>query len=157
MMSERLKANFSGKSISAGEVLHVRGTKLAVDAILTSPGICFSETDGRYFTVGQAKGKAGCRWTDGQPDWVAFNTILPPNGPSCNQGTNSSGDSYHMVIPPSSLHPGGVNGLMADGSVHFFSETIDTGNLGTTAPLSTSSEPSPYGVWGRLGSKAGGE
>lgn len=51
----------------------------------------------------------------------------------------------------------GVNGLMADGSVHFFSETIDTGNLVTDAPASNSSNPSPFGVWGRLGSKSGGE
>lgn len=157
MMSERLKANFSGKAIVAGEVLYVRGTKLSVDTILTSPGSCLSEIEGRYFKAGNAKGRAGSRWTDGQPDWIAFNTILPPNGPSCNEGTNNDGDSYHMVIPPSSLHPGGVNGLLADGSVRFISETIETGNLGTTAPTASTSGVSPYGVWGALGSKDGGE
>ncbi|MEN6493774.1 MAG: DUF1559 domain-containing protein [Thermoguttaceae bacterium] len=154
MMSERLKANFDPVTAVAGQILHVRGTKLGITAIDTMPGVCRSETDGRYFTPGQVKGKAGSRWTDGQPDWVGFNTILPPNGPSCNNDTNSSGDSVGLVIPPSSLHPGGVNCLLADGSVHFISDTIDTGNLGA-APVSSGA--SPYGVWGRLGSKDGGE
>jgi hypothetical protein len=43
---------------------------------------------------------------------------------------------------------------LADGSVRFISETIDTNNLALTHP---GSGPSPYGVWGALGSKAGGE
>ena len=157
MMSERLKANFAAGPITAGQVLHVRGTKLGVSGILTAPNACLLETDGRYFTAGQAKGKAGSRWMDGQPDWVGFTTVLPPNGPSCNEGTDASGDSASLVIPPSSLHPGGVNCLLADASVHFISETIDTGNLGATAPTNTSTVASPYGVWGRLGSKDGGE
>jgi len=154
MMSERLKANFDPVTAVAGQILHVRGTKLGIAAIETMPGACRSETDGRYFTPGQVKGRAGSRWTDGQPDWTGFNTILPPNGPSCNNDTNASGDSVSLVIPPSSLHPGGVNCLLADGSVHFISDTIDTGNLGA-APVTSGA--SPYGVWGRLGSKDGGE
>jgi hypothetical protein len=47
-----------------------------------------------------------------------------------------------------------LDGLMADGSVHFISETIDTGNLGVQQPNDGRSR---YGVWGALGSKAGGE
>jgi hypothetical protein len=43
---------------------------------------------------------------------------------------------------------------LADGSVRFIDETIDTGNLSLKHP---GSGPSPYGVWGALGSRAGGE
>jgi len=46
---------------------------------------------------------------------------------------------------------------MADGSVRFISDNIDTGNLAVPAPLATAGGPSPYGIWGALGSKAGGE
>jgi hypothetical protein len=46
---------------------------------------------------------------------------------------------------------------MADGSVRFVSSNIDTGNLAVPAPAATSGVPSPFGVWGALGSKAGGE
>jgi hypothetical protein len=45
---------------------------------------------------------------------------------------------------------------MADGSVHFVTQSIDTGNLATN-DVATPSGRSPFGVWGALGSKDGGE
>jgi prepilin-type processing-associated H-X9-DG protein len=81
---------------------------------------------------------------------IGFNTILPPNGPSCTE--HRAG--FPGYFTAQSFHSGGVNVALADGSVRFISETIDTGNL--SAPH-TGSGPSPYGVWGALGSKAGGE
>lgn len=83
---------------------------------------------------------------------AGFQTILPPNSIGC-KGLWSEWGADH-VMPPDSYHPGGVNCLYADGSVQFVSETIDTGD--TTQPQPTSG-PSPYGVWGALGSRAGGE
>lgn len=44
--------------------------------------------------------------------------------------------------------------MLADGSVRFISDTIDTGNLMVQQP---DDGASMYGVWGALGSKAGGE
>jgi hypothetical protein len=44
--------------------------------------------------------------------------------------------------------------LFADGSTRFISETINTGNL--ASPTVTQGY-SPYGVWGAMGSKDGGE
>jgi hypothetical protein len=43
---------------------------------------------------------------------------------------------------------------MCDGSVRFFNNNINTGNLGV--PLNRDG-PSVYGVWGATGSIAGGE
>ena len=51
------------------------------------------------------------------------------------------------------VHPGGVNVLMADGAVRFVGETI---NCGIISDPETSG-PSPYGVWGALGTMQGGE
>ena len=91
-------------------------------------------------------------WSWANQTCVGFQTVLPPNSIGC---TNYDGDwGNNHILPPDSYHPGGVNGLMADASVRFFSETIDTGN--TQLP-SVRSGPSPYGVWGALGSKSGGE
>ena len=62
-----------------------------------------------------------------------------------------------------SFHSGGVQVLMVDGSVQFVSETIDTGTVGAVGDGSgldepnPTSGPSPYGVWGALGSVSGGE
>ena len=58
------------------------------------------------------------------------------------------------VLPPRSRHTGGVHCLFADGAVRFLSDNIDTGNLSMPNPTSGRS---PYGVWGALGSKDGGE
>jgi prepilin-type processing-associated H-X9-DG protein len=80
---------------------------------------------------------------------VACNTILPPNSVACGNAWRT------CLMPPDSNHPGGVNALFADGSTRFISETIDTGNL--SAPFPTAQQQSPYGVWGALGSRNGGE
>ena len=93
----------------------------------------------------------GALWCFGEAGICCFNTVLPPNSISC---TNAPGEWGQGFFPPDSLHPGGVNAAMADGSVRFISETIDTGNL---AAAEVVSGPSPYGVWGALGSKAGGD
>ena len=53
------------------------------------------------------------------------------------------------------FHSGGVNAAFADGSIRFVRDTIGTGNL--TVDAATVSGTSPYGVWGALGTIAGGE
>jgi prepilin-type N-terminal cleavage/methylation domain-containing protein/prepilin-type processing-associated H-X9-DG protein len=105
-------------------------------------------------TVTTVLGYPGTRWPDGRSIYAGFTTVLPPNAPSCATDTVTDNESSWGIFSPSSYHPGGVQGLMADGSVRFFSDTIDTGDLGKAE---ISSGPSPYGVWGALGTKAGGE
>jgi prepilin-type N-terminal cleavage/methylation domain-containing protein/prepilin-type processing-associated H-X9-DG protein len=89
-------------------------------------------------------------WAFGHPNWAGFSTILPPNSPSCYERNNNNPSNSVGVFSVSSLHPGGVQAAMADGSVRFINETIDCGNYGV-APNRN------YGVWGALGTIAGGE
>jgi len=107
--------------------------------------------DGMYNTT-DVRDWRGRRWADGGITFTGFHTIIGPNGPSCVQG---GGDADGGALAPSSYHPGGVNALLADSSIRFFSNDIDTGNL--TAPPNVTSGPSPYGVWGAIGTKNGGE
>ncbi|RMG04992.1 MAG: DUF1559 domain-containing protein [Planctomycetota bacterium] len=98
---------------------------------------------------------SGLRYQDGQPLWSAFTTVLPPNAPSCTVD-NYAGTKWGIWTPTSN-HPGGVNVCMADGSVHFIKETIDTGNLAAAEGARQGRTDSPYGVWGALGTIQGGE
>ena len=92
----------------------------------------------------------GTCWADGRFGYNGFNTILQPNYGACNAYT------FTGTQPPRSRHGGGVLAAFADGSVTFISENIDAGNPAASWPA-TSTSPSPYGVWGQLGTMTGGE
>ncbi|WP_459557625.1 DUF1559 family PulG-like putative transporter [Lacunimicrobium album] len=96
-------------------------------------------------------GFRGGRWNDGAGMLTRFNTMIPPNGASCQEAdTHWAGGMF----PPSSRHAGGVQAAMVDGSVRFISENIDSGNQGATE---VTDGASPYGVWGALGTISGSE
>jgi hypothetical protein len=46
---------------------------------------------------------------------------------------------------------------LCDGSTRFFDDTIDAGNPADLPPAASAVGPSPYGVWGALGSPIGRE
>jgi len=152
-MSERLRANFGVRSAN-GELAGTC-TVMSVSNIVTNPGTCLTRQFGKTMVAGtQIKGRFGCYWTDGQTEIVAFNTVLPPNSPSCIADGDTNADGAQGVHSASSVHPGGVNILMADGSCRFMNQNIDTGNLGVQSPVAGKS---PYGVWGALGTRDGRE
>lgn len=120
----------------------------------SSPSACLATWSGSMYyndTALLARDRSlGTRWTDGRPGYNLFNTILAPNGPVCNGQTGAS------ILTAGSRHPGGANAVMGDGSVRFINQTIDTGNV-AVAPPGPGAGKSPYGVWGALGSKDGGD
>ncbi len=96
----------------------------------------------------------GLIWSDGRSVNSCFTTILPPNSPNCIHTWPNIENMAWGVFSPQSNHSGGVNVGMADGSVRFVSETIDAGSPNSYA---VTSGKSPFGVWGAMGSPAGGE
>ena len=154
MFSERL---FGGNAalIKEGFAINVTSFNTCTNNLCV-PGECVNVRNparpneintGTYGTANWS----GRRWACGIPQYTRFNTVLPPNSPACN---DSGWDERNAVITASSNHPGGVNVAMADASVRFISETINAGN---PALPEVQVGPSPYGVWGALGSKEGGE
>ena len=126
-----------------------------------SPAVCLTGLDaaGNVTTTNGNSMRRGGRWFDGNIIFTGFNTILGPNKISCL--SNNGGDSGDGVLEASSLHTGGVHGLMGDGAVRFISENINAGNPSLTNPPGGGSGApggqSVYGVWGALGSISGGE
>ena len=77
----------------------------------------------------------GALWADGAYNCGLYNNILPPNSPTmdCVQHSNPA------VKAARSRHTGGVNALLADGSVRFVADSI------------------PVPTWNAMGTRAGGE
>ena len=148
MMSERLVGTDQTR-VKSGFGLD---TNLAVDP-LERPGTCYNTIDPTNKTLytGTTYNWSGQRWNHGVIQYMGFNTVLPPNGPSC---ADSGWDERNSVVTPTSNHPGGVLGSLCDGSVRFFSETIDAGDR---TRLEVTMGMSPFGVWGAFGSKSGSE
>lgn len=132
----------------------------AVPGIHNNPSLCLAVRSGQHYASGTVLVGGRVRnWIDGYLSTTGFNCILPPNSPACTTRSASSGhyNWSQAVAPPTSWHIGGVNLVMADGSVRFIDDRINAGNSSATPPGRGAAGPSPYGVWGALGSKAGGE
>ena len=157
-MSERVRANFNAGSQTKVNVK--QGNVGGMSSLSSNPGSCLATANGAYYSSpSSVSGYFGTLWVDGETTRCGFTTVLPPNSPSCLMPSNlcngcGPSDSPGGVYSPSSNHPGGVNGVFVDGSVRFINDNINTGNLGYPE---VNSGPSPYGVWGAMGSKQGGE
>jgi prepilin-type N-terminal cleavage/methylation domain-containing protein/prepilin-type processing-associated H-X9-DG protein len=78
----------------------------------------------------------GKSWVMGEMCCGLYNHVAPPNQNTCAAPhfTPAGMQNMGMQVPPSSLHPGGVNVLFGDGSVRFIKSTVDVQtwrNLGT--------------------------
>ncbi|MFN3151430.1 DUF1559 domain-containing protein [Bremerella sp.] len=126
---------------------------------VTNPAACkatYDYANNKYFSTGWTGDTSrGYRFADGGEYFCGFNTILPPNSPSCFSGGGSHWAAG--MYSAGSRHPGGVLCVFGDGSTRFVAETIDAGTQTTTAPAFNGSGPSPYGVWGALGTRGSGE
>jgi len=94
----------------------------------------------------------GIRTGDSTTFYANFSAILPPNSSSCS---GAASDTFLSFISASSNHTGGVNAALGDGSVQFISETIFCNKI--DSPPVFYNEPTPYGIWGALGSIGGRE
>lgn len=84
----------------------------------------------------------GARWSMGVSGWTMFSTILTPNEKpwgSCRVGCGGCGADNTSMTNATSLHPGGVNVCMGDGSVKFVKNSIGRQ------------------IWVALGTRDGGE
>lgn len=137
------------------------------------PKLCVDQIDperptfwlpGHNTNSGRPDQRRGFRWADAAAIYTGFNSILPPNSELCLAG----GDSGIGMLPPSSRHLGGCHILMGDGAVSFITDSIDAGDQGASdlgagtvirggVESRAAGSPSPYGVWGALGTRSSAE
>jgi prepilin-type N-terminal cleavage/methylation domain-containing protein/prepilin-type processing-associated H-X9-DG protein len=154
MLAEGLRASVAEQVASPNDWTAFNDASATSGANTTNPSACRqSFTGGRYTSSLNSawRSRGGTAWF-GRAGKVNFNTVLRPNAPACMSEMNGG------IMPPTSKHPGGVHVVFADGAVRFVSETIDNGGCDSAtscAPGETAA--SPCGVWGALGSRAGGD
>jgi prepilin-type processing-associated H-X9-DG protein len=75
--------------------------------------------------------KQGASWAVGDLVYTMYNHVGVPNSRSCSgmagmmmMGSNTAMVNMSNQVPPSSNHPGGVNVLFGDGSIHFIKNSI---------------------------------
>ncbi len=88
----------------------------------------------------------GTDWSNGWPfgfySSTMYNHVVPPNWKSWDCGNWSAipdAPGEHAIVAARSMHPGGVNAALGDGSVRFAAQTVD------------------LNVWRALGTRAGNE
>jgi len=158
-MSERTKGQRGNRKATSGALSISNGGTMRQNPASVLPMLVGGEFPGDFRTW------TGTRWPDGAPAFTGCTMILGPNKGSYVQG---GWDGEDGIYEPTSKHVGGVQALMGDGAVNFFSENIDTGLTtcpGPDAPGARSGACTPYsqfgrspfGIWGALGSAGGGE
>jgi prepilin-type N-terminal cleavage/methylation domain-containing protein len=115
----------------------------------------------------------GIRWLDGLPIFSGFNTVNGPNGASCTNDATVNGEGVG-IVSAGSYHFGGAHVVMFDNAVRFIPNEIDTTNNDVSPTANTTdyyspgrldgnqvtpnwAGPSPFGAWGAMGTRGGGE
>jgi len=144
-----------------------------------SVALCRATTrGGTYITAPTGatlfSGLTGTSWLRSGISFTGFQTIIGPNGASCvNPGAAATNqqEQNSAIRSAGSYHFGGAHVVTFDNSVKFVPNEVDTTN---TTPLANAStyyapgrngnnqtpnwnSPSPFGVWGALGTRGAGD
>jgi prepilin-type N-terminal cleavage/methylation domain-containing protein/prepilin-type processing-associated H-X9-DG protein len=132
--AEALVGNPNTSGPARGNGTGNAGSTLASNVLdVNVPGYAAVTTDliacTRKFQTAFLADDRGYRWGLGALGYSLFNTVVPPNGAgkyqwnSCRTDCCDQAQAAHYV-PATSNHAGGVNAMMADGSVRFIKNSV---------------------------------
>lgn len=131
------------------------GIKAGAGSFGKNPAVCAALVDGSGNYTGTPPSNSkfvGWNWADSKSLYTSFFTFAPPNYPRCGASSEEWG-----CVPSSSYHPGGAIMTHLDGSVKFYNDNVDAGNLTANSTSVNWKGQSIRGVIGALGSMNGGE
>jgi prepilin-type N-terminal cleavage/methylation domain-containing protein/prepilin-type processing-associated H-X9-DG protein len=132
LTSERLLGPFNTSVVSPTRDIFASYT-LAPVTLSDAYNMCQNQIN-IYDPASLGSATTGVPWIQGSAGTAIFKVVSPPNTLSCWFFVVT-----RLTIPPTSLHPGGVNVGFADGSIHFIKNSIN------------------FNTWWALGSINGGE
>ena len=164
--TDRTNVNFSAQLSNALGLFHYySSTKLSEIRDGTSNTLMFGET--AYGLLDDGSKTEWHWWTSGNYGDTMFSTSYPLNPhKKASNGTAIGVNTSVFVASASSLHAGGANFGMADGSVRFIKETINSWPLGANGQPTLAVSDSRgvwtvlqpgFGIYQALSTRKGGE
>ena len=129
-------------NVTGNRYFHAFGDPTATADTMTFISNCDAKWKTGTTGGGDFPNAVGARWAMGVGGWTMMSTVLTPNEKpwgSCRVGCAGCGADNTSMTNATSIHPGGVNVCMGDGSVKFIKNSINRM------------------TWVALGTKAGGE
>ncbi|MDR1385018.1 MAG: DUF1559 domain-containing protein [Planctomycetaceae bacterium] len=156
VISESVSGNYDNDKIRGSVAVY---PDIDLGNWISKPNLCMNIRNGNTYRWGTGISNLNhprCgNYLDALNISVAFNTIMPPNAPSC---VKYQQEAYQVgFLTATSYHTGGVNCGLLDGSVHFVSDTVDTNGLPDTPTGTDLKGESRFGIWGAAGTPSGGE
>jgi hypothetical protein len=160
LMSEMVIGSPNPDEVVSISTASIKSGAIRIDSTApTNPQTCFNYRSGNDISGTKFDmWRGNSRFSGRLVDEGGFTTVLPPNSPSCAGYSPDSSYYCSGLMSATSNHSGGVLVSRVDGSVSFVSDTINCGDQTAASPTGTQlTKPSPYGVWGALGTRESGE